>query len=78
MRSTKSTSQKWPMPTNSNPYDRNRSDRQQPGAITAPDCFGLDRLVRVLGLTRPRYLSLPKNPIQLTSRSAANQNMIAA
>ena len=39
------------MPTNSNPYDRNRSDRQQPGAITAPDCFGLDRLVRVLGLT---------------------------
>jgi hypothetical protein len=66
------------MPTNSNPYDRNRSDRQQPGAITAPDCFGLDRLVRVLGLTRPRYLSLPKNPIQLTSRSAANQNMIAA
>jgi hypothetical protein len=23
-----------PMPTNSNPYSRNRSDRQQPGALT--------------------------------------------
>src|SRR5262245_7070288 len=34
MQSTQSTSQKWPMPTNSNPYSRNRSDRQQSGAIT--------------------------------------------
>src|SRR5262249_20122878 len=32
MPSTKSTSQKWLLPTNCNPYGRNLSDRQQPGA----------------------------------------------
>src|SRR5262249_25600799 len=32
MPSTKSTSQKWLLPTNCNPYGRNPSDRQQPGA----------------------------------------------
>src|SRR6516164_335044 len=34
MQSTKSTSQKCLSPTNWNLYGRNRSDRQQPGAIT--------------------------------------------
>src|SRR5260370_37825803 len=48
MQSTKSTSQKWPLPTNWNPYGRNRSDRQQPGAITLGKRGRLGRGAQVL------------------------------
>src|SRR5437660_7987235 len=42
MQSTKSTSQKWPMPTNSNPYGRNRSDRSASRCRPSSKCRNRD------------------------------------
>src|SRR5215471_14648911 len=56
MQATKSTSQKWPMPTNSNPYGRNRSDRQQPGAITLGNADALGEEIKFYP-RRPRLKS---------------------